>query len=151
VQGDRLLVNRTDVDESGSLTVPWDVDGAGRLMSSTATLMERSAPYSLPVELARGKVNQLRCQAADWRAGGLAVPDSLAREIQQVSSAVGRAVPQAPTAAIAAEAAAALNGAYHAADGLVGVYLDQVFQIRHARQPQLETTLGVLLGAAVPQ
>jgi hypothetical protein len=150
VQGDRLLVSRT-VEESGNLTVPWDVDGAGRLMSGTATLMERPAPYSLPVELARGKVNQLRCQAADWRAGGLALPDSLAREVQQVSFAFGRAVTQSPSEAVAVEAGAALNQAYHAADELVGVYLEQVFQIRHARQEQLETTLGVRLGSAVPE
>src|SRR5689334_22405858 len=78
VQADRLVVSRS-VEESGALAVPWDVNGAGRLMTSTATLMERPNPYSLPVEIARGKVNQLRCQAADWRAGGLALPPELGR------------------------------------------------------------------------
>ena len=66
-----------DVDESGYLVVPWDVNGIGRLMGTTATLVERPTPYNFGLELARGKVNQLRGQAADWRTVGLQVPDEL--------------------------------------------------------------------------
>src|SRR5437764_14126679 len=53
---------------SGYLVVPWTIPGRGQLMGTSATLMERSAPYNLLLELARGKVNQVRCQASDWRA-----------------------------------------------------------------------------------
>src|SRR5690242_11222764 len=60
------LTLRRSVDESGFLVAPWEVEGAGRLMGTTATLMERPSPYNFLVELARGKVNQVRCQAADW-------------------------------------------------------------------------------------
>src|SRR5437870_1523025 len=70
LDADRLRLVR-DVDESGYLIVPWSVDGAGRLMGSSATLIERPQPYRIGVELARGKLNQLRGQAADWRAVGL--------------------------------------------------------------------------------
>jgi hypothetical protein len=150
VEGDRLVVSRS-VEESGTLTVPWDIDGAGRLMSSTATLMERPAPYSLPVEIARGKVNQLRCQTADWRSGGLSLPPELADEVHEVTAAFGRAVTQPPSEAAAAQARQAINGAFAAAGSLVGVYLDQVFQIRHARQPRFDTAFGARLGSAVPQ
>src|SRR5207302_11009049 len=58
---DQLRLIR-DVDESGYLVVPWQIDGIGRLMGSTATLIERPEPYRLAVELARGKLNQLRGQ-----------------------------------------------------------------------------------------
>jgi hypothetical protein len=150
VQSGRLVVSR-GVEESGTLAVPWDVDGAGRLMSSTATLMERTAPYSLPVEIARGKINQLRCQAADWRAGGLVLPPELAREVLEVTFAFGRAATLPLSENGAAPADDTLDRAYRAAGRLVGVYLDQVFQIRHARQPRLDTALGVRLGVAVPQ
>src|SRR5262249_25422526 len=61
------------VDESGYLVAPWDIPGAGLLMGASATLMERSAPYNLLIELARGKVNQVRNQLAEWRAIGLQV------------------------------------------------------------------------------
>jgi hypothetical protein len=150
VEADRLVVSRT-VEESGTVAVPWDVDGAGRLMSSTATLMERAAPYSLPVEIARGKVNQLRCQAADWRAGGLVLSPELSRELLEVTFAFGRAATLESSEDGSAPAREALNRAYRAAGQLVGVYLDQVSQIRHARQPRLDTALGVRLGGEVPE
>src|SRR6266496_1658243 len=73
----QLLVHRR-VEESGCLQTPWNITGAGRLMTSSATLMERLTPYHLAVELARGKINQLRSQTADWLMGGLLLSDSLA-------------------------------------------------------------------------
>src|SRR5262245_60180759 len=63
---DGVLIVHRRVEESGCLLVPWNIVGAGQLMASTATLMERLAPYHLLIELARGKVNQLRGQTADW-------------------------------------------------------------------------------------
>src|SRR5207244_10939733 len=63
VEFNRLIVEGQE-EQSGYLNVPWSIDGAGRLMGTTATLLERSLPYRLLVELARGKVNQLRSQAA---------------------------------------------------------------------------------------
>src|SRR5260370_3826936 len=50
------------VDESGCLFTPWDVNGSGRVMATSATLMERTQPYHLLIELARGKLNQVRGQ-----------------------------------------------------------------------------------------
>src|SRR6516165_7166403 len=66
----QMTVSRA-VDESGYLAAPWPIDGLGVLMGTSATLIERARPYNLLVELARGKINQVRCQAADWRVGGL--------------------------------------------------------------------------------
>src|SRR5688572_25224851 len=70
LQAGQLVVTRR-VDESGSLQAPWQVDDLGHFMTASATLMERAAPYHLAIELARGKVNQVRSQAADWVMGGL--------------------------------------------------------------------------------
>src|SRR3954470_24056014 len=95
VTPDQVTLRRT-VDESGFLVSPWDIDGLGRLMGTSATLMERPTPYYLQVELTRGKINQLRGQAADWRAGVLQVPAPLAQQIRDASLAFGRAVTQTP-------------------------------------------------------
>src|SRR4051812_25731611 len=65
--GQLAVVRR--IEESGSLLVPWPVGDRGHFMAATATLMERPAPYNLSVELARGKINQVRSQAADWIMG----------------------------------------------------------------------------------
>jgi hypothetical protein len=150
VTPDRLTVRRS-VDESGYLVVPWEVDGAGRLMGSTATLMERPAPYHLQVEQARGKVNQVRCQSADWVAGGLVLPDDLDARIAQATRAFGRAVIQPPSDAAGRQAQEALTLGYGAAHDLVQVYVDQVFGIRHQRAPALDTALGTQLASRAPE
>jgi hypothetical protein len=139
-----------DVDESGYLMVPWDVAGAGRLMGSSATLIERPAPYQLGVELARGKVNQLRAQAADWRAAGLQIGPDLDTLIRDASLRFGKAVTSPAPADADADALAALELAYRAGNDLARVYVDQMFRARHQRQPKLDTVLGLRLNGPVP-
>jgi hypothetical protein len=140
-----LSVSRS-VDESGFLMAPWMIDGVGRVMGGTATLMERSRPYQLLLELARGKVNQVRCQAHDWRTGGLLIDAALAQAIQDAGRAFGRAVVQPAAPAGDRHAQQALDLAYRAGDQLVQAYIDQVFQIRHQRQPRLDAALACRLG-----
>ena len=149
VEGGRLAAVR-GVDESGYVVVPWDVDGAGRLMGATATLMERPAPYDLVVELARGKVNQVRCQAAEWRGNGLQVDAGLERQIRDATHAFVGAVAGTDAGPAGQRAGKALALGYHAADALVRAYVDQVFHIRHQRQARLDTPLGCRLGPAPP-
>ena len=145
-----LMTVTRAVDESGYLIAPWPVAGAGHLMGATATLMERPQPYHLLVELARGKVNQLRCQASDWQMGGLQIPADLQQEIRRTAAAFGHAITQATQADVDRHAQATLDLAYRAADRLVHAYADQVFHIRRQRQPRLEATLGVRLGPEPP-
>ena len=116
-------------------------------MTTSPTLMERDPPYQLQVELARGKVNQLRNQAADWLSGGLQMPEALQDDIRDATLAFARAVTDAPSPRAGAEAQTALARAFRAADDLVHVYINQVFQVRHQRQPRLDTALACRLGA----
>lgn len=144
---------RRDVDESGFLVAPWLVDGVGLVTGTTATLMERVRPYNLLTELARGKVNQTRCQAADWKAGGLQVSPQLDAALREATLAFGRAAVQAtggpPTAEETDLGQQALTLGYRAADILVHAYVEQVFQIRHQRSAKLDTTLGCRLSPGV--
>jgi glycosyl hydrolase family 10 len=149
VNANQMSVRR-EVDESGCLVAPWLVNGAGHLMGATATLMERESPYQFQVELARGKINQVRCQAFDWRSGGLQMPTELAQRIRDISIAFGRAATQTPSPQAVAQAQQALSQGYGAAEELVRLYVDQVFQVRHQRQPKLDTGLNCRLGAEVP-
>jgi hypothetical protein len=144
----QMTVHR-GVDESGYVVVPWAVDGMGLLMGTSATLIERARPYHLLVELARGKVNQVRCQASDWRMGGLQLAPDLEKLIREAGSAFGQAI-TAPAHELDALAQAALVKGYAAAQQLVGAYLEQVYQIRHQRQERLDTAFGCRLGTAVP-
>jgi hypothetical protein len=112
--------------------------------------MERDSPYSFAVELARGKVNQLRCQASDWRSGGLQMPAELTQQIHEVSILFGHAVTQMPSEKGIELAENALCLSHQAAERLVRTYVDQVFHVRHQRQPRLDTTLACRLQATVP-
>src|SRR4051794_19944184 len=76
LRGDLLSIARPG-PESGRVTLPWPVHGHGRPMLTTANLTERPGPFHLAVELARGRLNDVRNQMADWQLMGLAVPDSL--------------------------------------------------------------------------
>ena len=141
----RLMLSRP-VDESGCLLAPWEVAGVGRLMVSSATLMERLLPYHFQLELARGKVNQLRGQTSDWLLGGLILPEAVANQVRQAVLAFARAVARYPSAESDTQAEIALRGSYQAAESLVQAYMSQVFQVRHCRQPRLDTLLACRLG-----
>jgi hypothetical protein len=120
------------------------------MMGTSATLIERDRPYNLLVELARGKINQVRCQAFDWRAGGLQLTPELERQIHAASMAFAHAITGVPPEEVSHHAQIALDLGYQAAEQLVRAYVGQVFQIRHQRQAQLDTALACRLGTAVP-
>lgn len=137
-----------DVDESGCLVVPWEINEAGRLMGASATLIERPTPYQLAVELARGKVNQLRGQANDWRSAGLQLPSELDALIRLGGLTFGRAATNPNNAD--GEALDALGMAYKGSNDLVRVYVEQMLNARRQRQSRLDTLLGVRLNGPVP-
>jgi hypothetical protein len=149
VQAEELLISRP-INESGCLLVPWDVNGIGRVMVRSATVMERAAPYQLVLELARGKINQLRGEGSDWLALGLTLPANLSTEIRQVTLQFARAVCQPPGPDLHDLAQATLLAGHHAADDLVHTYMNQVLQYRHQRQARLDATLGCQLGSMGP-
>src|SRR5262245_39977371 len=149
VEPDQLVVAR-GTEESGYVMAPWEVEEAGLLMTATPTVIERDQPYQLQVELARGKVNQVRCQAADWLMGGLQVPPELDELVRTATRAFARAASYLPALEAGGPAQEALAIAFRAADQLVQPYVSQVFQVRHTRQPRLDTALGCRVGPAVP-
>ena len=137
-------------ESGGFLVVPWEIAGAGRLMGTSATLMSRAAPYGLVLELARGKVNQLRNQAADWQAAGLKAPDDLTEQVRQASLLFGHALTAGDPAEADRRAGEALVVAYTAAERLVLAYCQQVLQARHERQARFDTALSCRVGPTVP-
>src|SRR5262245_22092132 len=117
VENGRLLVHR-DVEESGFVVASWEISETGRLMGATATLMERQLPYHFQLEMARGKVNQVRCQAEDWRAGGLAWSPALEESIRDASVGFGQAILDPINEQTNARAERALYLSYQAAHQL---------------------------------
>ena len=80
-EGDQLVVERSLCD-SGNVYVPWQVDGHGTRVLSTATLMERERPYLLEVELARGLIQRIRTRLFMWEMLGLSASAELKEQLQ---------------------------------------------------------------------
>jgi len=149
VEGDQLVLSREST-ESGYIQVPWNVPGVGHVVAASATLAERDEPYDLLLELARGKVNQLRSQAADWAFSGIEPSQPLEDEIRAVGRSFAAAATESdgPLARDAARATLAAAGA--AASHLVAEYTGHLLQARHERLPKLDTSLGARLNGSVP-
>src|SRR4051812_7577940 len=83
------LTGSKETNERSYLLVPWPVGDAGAVVTTTATILERREPYRLLVELARGKLGQVRNQAADWRDLGLRIPAAFDRDLTAVTRVFG--------------------------------------------------------------
>jgi hypothetical protein len=141
-----LMTCVRDTTESGRLFVPWPIEGQGMPIVGTATLAERPTPYVLAVELARGRLNDVRNQLADWIQMGLRSTPELEQALDQAQSAFIRAAtsPDRPEECHAA-AQSSLRWASHAGDLLMAAYTAQVFQSRLATTAKLPTFLGCVL------
>jgi hypothetical protein len=141
------FVLQRDMNESGNLYIPWCVAGRGEVVLSTGSLMERDKPYRLPLELARGTVNRLRNQLADWQCMGLQLDPEIAGEIEQATVAFTRAVTAASDSAPECELAdTAIRLALDAADRLVRAYVEQAIAGRRVNTPTLPTFFACRVG-----
>jgi len=84
IESTNLHIQRS-VTESGCLLAPWVMESVGRLQIHSGTLMDRSTPYHFLLEMARGKINQIRNQSADWISGGLNLPDEIKLSMETLS------------------------------------------------------------------
>ncbi len=78
------------------------------------------------------------------------MPDDLARAIVEAAKTFGHAIAAVPAAEAQERARAAPLRGYETAHALVRAYVAQVFQVRHSRQPRLDTLLGCRLQATPP-
>ena len=138
VENGQLIVTRGP-NESGYLLLPWPVRESETVVTMTATLRERAQPYSLAVELARGKVNQVRTQTAEWKEIGLQTPPEFDDELHELTRLFGVAVMNQPSAESESAANEAMSRSYQLADRLVRLYVEQMFATRHHEEGKLET------------
>ena len=126
-----LLICQRGTTESGRLFAPWMVEGYGSQFIGTATLSERPEPYPLAIELARGKLNDVRNQLSDWKQMGLRVSPELDEILKNAIAAFVRAtLGREEPAASHADAQLSLTLASEASQSLVEAYVGQVLQNR---------------------
>jgi hypothetical protein len=146
IDGNVMICRRQEC-ESSKLSVPWPVDGFGRPIVSTCSMIEREEPYLLHLELARGKISQIRDQAGAWEIAGLRISD----EFQNLSTEAHRLFTKAVTSQNRPEesselACAALQKSFEASQHLVQTCTEQRLIIRRLRSPRLPASLGCFLG-----
>jgi len=148
---DGLVTFQRPVSDSGNLHIPWPVEGHGQVVLSTASLMEeRSRPYQLPLELARGRLGQIRDRLAEWRSQGLTIGDEVTEPLGRAMAHFGRAAASQETPAESARAAeASLAAAMEAGDRLAACYAEQALAIRRRAGEKLPTFLAADLGISL--
>jgi len=148
---DRQLIARRDSDDTGALVAPWPLPGKGGVFTSSGTLLERSRPYDLALELARGKVNQLHGLVADWGMHGLVIPPTVRDRCRSASSWLIRGICEQSSIPRSQEyCAQAIAEASAAGDQLVGVYTEQAIAQRMEQQPRLAAVLAFCVSGRVP-
>lgn len=139
---------RRDTRDSGSLRVPWWVEGYGEIMLSTSTLIERPEPYLLEVELARGKVNQLRNQLFDWRNTGYEVGQDILDKVAAAVHALAEAATnQEEVHTAAGQSQRAIELALDAGHALAGSVAAQSLVARQKPTGRLEVIVAANLGS----
>ncbi|QDT38847.1 endo-1,4-beta-xylanase [Stratiformator vulcanicus] len=139
--GEILICDRP-MAESGKLTIPWLVPGYGRLMLSTASLMQRDEPYFLPLELARGKLVQLRDQLSAWSMNGMTIPGEIAELLRIAHRHFAlAATSQDDVETASAEAAEALRVTKQTIDVLTASFSDQRLKLMPRRHGSLPAAL----------
>jgi hypothetical protein len=143
--GSGELVVERSINESGCLYIPWHVPGHGELVLATASLMERSQAYNLPVELARGALNRLRNQVADWSLAGLKISSDVERAMKISVGDFSEAVICDDAGRAAELAEKSLKSSLDASELLVDEYSRQMLTLRHDESGPLPTLLGTVL------
>jgi GH35 family endo-1,4-beta-xylanase len=134
------LVLSREESGSGYLVLPWPVEPFGTLVVSTTTLREREEPYRLLVELARGKLNQVRVQTGEWQGIGLRTTPEFDRALSEATRLFGVAALAGNEQEADASATRVLEKTHELADRLARDYIEQMFATRHDEGP-LDTWL----------
>jgi GH35 family endo-1,4-beta-xylanase len=149
---DNVVGCRRTSSESAKFHVAWPVEGFGRLVIPTASLPEREEPYLLTVELARGKIVQVRNQAAQWELAGLKIPPEFVGPHREAQRLFFRAASSQNRPEQACQFAnEALDHSCRAAEILTRSYASQALSGRLQRFGTLPVSIGCDLQGSTPQ
>lgn len=150
----RVFASRFEIDgsvvdfrkmnpDSGKLQIPYPVEGFGKPIVSTASLREHEDPYILSLELARGKICQVRNQVATWEGLGMQIPEDFRSVHQEAHHLFAQATAAKPDVAeVTRLADQAIAKAFVATERLANAYVRQRLSVRFKRSPQLPVSFG---------
>ncbi|MBX3440250.1 MAG: glycoside hydrolase, partial [Planctomycetaceae bacterium] len=142
VSGD-LLTFRRQHSDSGKLHIAFPVEGFGRPVLATSSLREREQPYLLPLELARGRIAEIRDQASQWEQIHMAIPgeyrDAERQAFQLFCQASAVQGDRENSCRLARES---LTAACRASDLLLTAYTEQRLAVSHRAGDNPPASLG---------
>lgn len=140
------LVCRRPQNESAKLSVPWPVSGFGIPSIATTSLAEREKSYQLCLELARGKLAEVRDQAAIWEMNRMSIPDAFRTVQKKAFQAFARASGNQHDPLVQAGFAnESLRLSFQAAEVLIGAYTMQRMASVRKTQRHASGFLGATL------
>ena len=143
---------RRQSSDSGKVHLPYPVDGHGRPVLTTASLPEREQPYILALELLRGKLSDIRDQAAAWEQVRMTIPDEFRTLAKTAFQKFAHAclVQEFPVAATR-EAREGLSAICEAANVLMDAYVQQRSASLRVTQGSPPTLVGCTLDRGLLQ
>lgn len=147
---DGLLTLTKNANESGYVSVPWPLPGLGEPLCRSSTLRERAEPYNLLLELARGELNHVRTQTAEWEAIGLELTDGDQNELRAVVRQFGTALFSENPAESDRLCQDVLVRTYRLGERVARTFADQLFHTRLSETGKLPTKLGCRLSRVPP-
>ena len=148
---ENVIICRRNQADSAKLHISWPVRGFGTPVVNTAQLRELEEPYFLPLELARGKITQLRNQHSEWDLAGMNIPDAFLEQHRMAHHCFRKAVvATSDREKCAALADQALVHAFSAAEILTKSYIEQRLSVRRQRANTSPISIGCALGSVAP-
>ncbi len=144
IDGNQFTLTK-DSHDSGYLMMPWPLQANEVSICTSSTLRERAEPYYLLIELARGKLNQIRSQTAEWEAIGLGLELDDLRELLEVTKRFGQAVLDATNPQSSVIAEEVLVRTHALTERISATFAEQLLLTRLADAGPLETRLGCRL------
>jgi hypothetical protein len=144
------LTLRKDSSDSSYLLGVWPIQGLGEQLLMSATLRDRTEPYTLLTELARGRLNHLRCQISDWESIGYTLSTAQRDELQQVTKLFGQLVMEPTSPESGALADQLLSKTYLLSESVAGTFAQQLIHTRQLDQGTLTTLVGCRLTKIPP-
>jgi len=139
---DNQLIASWTLSESRYFQIPWTVGTDRVLVTSTPTLRETGQPYRLMIELARGKLNQVRTQLAEWQSIGLRPPQHFEESLLATTRLFCRALHAPVSYESDSWAQRVIEESFALGDLLVRAFIEQMFATRHYEEGLLNIRLG---------
>lgn len=147
---DGILTLTKEASESGYLSLPWPLPELGEPLFRSSTLRERPEVYNLLIELARGELNQVRTQTAEWETIGLEITGADREEMLEITHLFGKSLFADSTVESDRLSQDVLARTYRLSERIARTFAEQLFHTRLSEVEKLPTRLGCRLARVPP-